>query len=61
VQDIAVRDCVSGDPEWSCDARGAFDLQNHLLAGEEAIGDEFARTQGDLSLRHDCGGQVKGA
>jgi hypothetical protein len=56
-----VRDCVSGDPEWSCDARGAFDLQNHLLAGEEAIGDEFARTQGDLSLRHDCGGQVKGA
>ena len=31
------------------------DLHNHLLAGEEAVGDEFAGPDGDLRVSHDCG------
>jgi hypothetical protein len=29
-------------------------LHDHLLAGEQAVGDELASSDGDLSVSHDC-------
>ena len=34
--------------------RGFGNLHNHLLAGEQAVGDELASSDGDLSVGHVC-------
>ena len=34
---------------------GELCLHNHLLAGQQAVGDEFAGSQGDWCVSHDCG------
>lgn len=34
---------------------GGLNVHDHLLAGEQAIGDEFASANGDLGVSHVCG------
>ena len=38
-------------------ATGAF-LHDHLLAREKSVGDEFAGSDGDLGVGHDCEGII---
>ncbi len=46
--------------EWDVRGRGCcgavgLDLHDHLLAREQAVGDELASAQCDLGFSHDCG------
>ena len=38
----------------ACELRMEEDLHNHLLARQQAVGDELASSDGDLSVSHDC-------
>jgi len=39
--------CFIHDGRYGC-------LHDHLLAREEPVGDEFAGSDGDLGVSHDC-------
>jgi hypothetical protein len=45
-----------GDEEDLLSRRRRFgDLHDHLLAGEQSVGDELASSDGDLRVSHNCG------
>ena len=52
--ELRSRGCVRGLDVAGGAGAEEKDLHNHLLAGEQAVGDELPSSDGDLSVGHDC-------